>query len=331
MSEGNAELLEIILAKLYQGRKVDVVALEDVDILREAQRFEQPANVAHSAGHDMSRPLEREKMRLRSERERAMANFDAAAIARLDRLYAAPQVVAQRRRLREILSPRPGETGLDIGCGAGHLTCELARDVPGGHIFGIDESADAVAASKARAESEGLAKAVTLRVSDASSLPFEDQGFDFAVAVQVYCYVKQIEVALGEARRVLRDGGRLAILDSDWDACLYRSADDELTRRLLAARSKHQFAHAHLPRHLPALLRSAGFRLVSSHVIVMMETEFHPDSFGVGLLGPIRDAGRKDGVSSEILQSWESDLRARTHEGQWFFCLNRFVFIAERP
>lgn len=170
MTEGDAELLELILAQFHQGRDVDVVAIEDVGVLREAERFKQPANVHHCAAMISQALLKERKCGSRQKREAAMANFDAAAIARLNRLYAAPQVVEQRQRLREILNARPAERGLDIGCGAGHLTCELARDVsPGGHIFGIDASADAVAASKTRAESEGFASAVTSRVSDAAS------------------------------------------------------------------------------------------------------------------------------------------------------------------
>ena len=44
--------------------------------------------------------------------------------------------------------PRAGEVGLDVGCGAGHLACELARDVaPGGRIIAIDKSPDSVDAS----------------------------------------------------------------------------------------------------------------------------------------------------------------------------------------
>src|SRR5688500_5357471 len=83
------------------------------------------------------------------------ANFDAAAVARLDRLYGSPQILEQRRRFRAALAPQPGERGLDVGCGAGHLTCELAKDVaPGGRITAIDSSEDAIAACKARSERE---------------------------------------------------------------------------------------------------------------------------------------------------------------------------------
>src|SRR5881394_2605578 len=55
--------------------------------------------------------------------------YNASMGARLEVLYASPQIVAQRRRFRELLGVRAGESGVDVGCGVGHLTCELAEDV----------------------------------------------------------------------------------------------------------------------------------------------------------------------------------------------------------
>jgi ubiquinone/menaquinone biosynthesis C-methylase UbiE len=55
-----------------------------------------------------------------------MQQFEAEDIARLERAYSTPQIVDQRRRFRAAVAARPGEVGLDVGCGAGHLACELA-------------------------------------------------------------------------------------------------------------------------------------------------------------------------------------------------------------
>jgi len=72
-----------------------------------------------------------------------VGHFDAAGAARLDRAYATPQIVEQRKRLRAVVAARPGEVGLDVGCGPGYLACELAREVmPGGRIVAIDHSDD---------------------------------------------------------------------------------------------------------------------------------------------------------------------------------------------
>lgn len=53
-----------------------------------------------------------------------MLTYDAKAVAHLDRLYSTPQIVDQRRRLRAVISARPGEVGLDLGCGVAYLASE---------------------------------------------------------------------------------------------------------------------------------------------------------------------------------------------------------------
>jgi ubiquinone/menaquinone biosynthesis C-methylase UbiE len=84
-----------------------------------------------------------------------MQTFDAADVARLDRAYSTPQIVDQRRRFRPAVGARPSEVGLDVGCGAGHLACELGSEVvPGGRIVAIDKSPQSVDASRARAETQ---------------------------------------------------------------------------------------------------------------------------------------------------------------------------------
>jgi ubiquinone/menaquinone biosynthesis C-methylase UbiE len=155
-----------------------------------------------------------------------MQKFEAVDVARLERAYSTPQIVEQRRRFRAAVAARPGEVGLDVGCGAGHLACELAREVaPRGRIVALDKSPQSVEASKARAVNEKLTDVVDARVNDATALQFPDETFDFVVAVQVYSFVPNVARAIEEAARVLRRGGRLLVLESDWDMCIWKSKD----------------------------------------------------------------------------------------------------------
>lgn len=260
-----------------------------------------------------------------------MLIYDAKAVARLERIYSSPQIAEQRRRLRAIVMARPGESGLDVGCGVAYLACELAKEVaPKGRIAAIDSSSEAVEASKARIAKEELASFVDVRLGDATDLPFPDETFDFVVGAQVYCYVSDVARAIGEAARVLRSGGRLVVLESDWDMCTWASGDPELTRRVLNARGQAQFAHAHLPRELHSLIRTAGMTLSDAQSFSIIETRYDPNSFSVGTIAFTRDAALKYGVSAEDVARWEEDLRCRTAEGEWFFCLNRFVFTARK-
>lgn len=260
-----------------------------------------------------------------------MQNFEAADVARLDRAYSTPQIVEQRRRFRAAVAARPGEVGLDVGCGAGHLACELAREVaPEGRIVAIDKSPQSVEATGARAAKEKLGATIKAQVGDATALEFPDETFNFVVAVQVYSFVPNVARASEEAARVLRKGGRLLVLESDWDMCTWKSKDPIFTRRMIAARAETQFAHAYLPRDLHKLFRAAGLTLTDVNVFSIVETSYDPNSYGATVIGITRDCALKHGMPPEAVAAWEHDLRSRTAEGEWFFCLDRFMFTATK-
>ena len=165
------------------------------------------------------------------------AKFGAREVARLETVYASPAIAAQRARTRAVLGARPGERGLDVGCGPAFLACELGREVgPGGRIVGLDESPEMLEAARARIAREGLADRVEVQEGDAARLAFPAAAFDFVTAVQVYLYVPDVEGALAEAARVLRPGGRLAVVDTDWDSCVWLTADRDRHRRVMEAR-----------------------------------------------------------------------------------------------
>jgi arsenite methyltransferase len=259
-----------------------------------------------------------------------MPTYDAAAVARLDRHYSTPQISEQRVRFRAAVAARPGEWGLDVGCGAGHLACELATEVaPTGRIYAIDRNRECTNACKARVTREQVGGIVNVSPGDAALLDFPDESFDFVVATQVYCYVPDVAGAITEAARVLRKGGRLVILDSDWDMCTWASKDPVLTRRMVSARAG-QFAHAHLPRELHRLVRIAGLTLLEAEAFSIIEIRYDPGSFGAGMVETTSELALRNGVPAAEVAAWEEDLHSRVNDGEWFFCLNRFVFKATK-
>lgn len=253
--------------------------------------------------------------------------FDARAAARLGRIYMAPAIVEQRARTRAALGARPGEHGLDVGCGPGLLAAELVQEVGAqGRIVAMDRSPDMLAAARERLKGHP----VGFVRSDAAALPFAGAGFDFVVAVQVYLYVPDVARALAEAARVLRPGGRLAVVDTDWDSCVWLTADRDRHRRIMEARMG-DYAHAHLPPRLPGLLKAAGLRLTHAAAVPVLDIRYDPDCFSGGTIATTRDSAIARGVPREEAEAWEADLRGRTGEGDYFFSVNRFLFVATRP
>jgi arsenite methyltransferase len=259
-----------------------------------------------------------------------MTRFDASIVSRMERMYGSPEIAEQRSRTRNLLAIRSGERGLELGCGIGFLACEMAREVGAvGRIVALDASPDMVAAARSRAQREDLAGRIEFVVGDAARLDFPSSSFDFAVAVQVYLYVKDIERALAEAARVLRPGGRLVIVDTDWDSCVWLTGDRERHKRVIEARTR-EFNQAHLPPLLPKLLRLAGLALVSAEVHPVVNLRYDADSFSGALPDVMAKIAAKHGVERTEAQAWADDLKSRTGEGEYFFSLNRYLFLARK-
>ncbi|TJV04466.1 MAG: class I SAM-dependent methyltransferase, partial [Mesorhizobium sp.] len=100
---------------------------------------------------------------------------------------------------------------LDVGCGTGSLTFELAKSRDLAEIQAIDFSAVFVAAAKER----NTDRRITIEQADATALPFEDNAFDRALALLVLHFVPETGKAVAEMRRVTRPGGVVAAVV--WD------------------------------------------------------------------------------------------------------------------
>ena len=102
--------------------------------------------------------------------------------------------------LLELLDPQPGEIILDVGCGTGHLTAEIARS--GAGVVGVDSSADMV-----RTASQNFPD-ITFLQADARSLSFE-QPFDAVFSNAVLHWIKEADEVLDSITRCLKPGGRI--------------------------------------------------------------------------------------------------------------------------
>jgi SAM-dependent methyltransferase len=112
---------------------------------------------------------------------------------------------------------RAGDRVLDIGCGPGTITADLAALVSPGRVVAVEVTDAALDLARAEIDRRGLST-VDFAVGDVHALQFADDSFDVVHAHQVLQHVGDPVTALREMRRVCRPGGTIAVRDSDYAA-----------------------------------------------------------------------------------------------------------------
>lgn len=125
---------------------------------------------------------------------------------------------------------RPGLELLDVGCGPGTITVDLAARVAPGRVVGLDVSPAPLAEARALAEQAGVA--VEFGVGDGYALAAADDSFDVVHAHQVLQHLTDPVAALREMARVCRPGGLIAVRDVDYAATTWFPASAGLDRWL---------------------------------------------------------------------------------------------------
>jgi SAM-dependent methyltransferase len=154
----------------------------------------------------------------------------------------------------------PGAQVLDVGCGPGTITADLAARVPGGHVTGIDAAPDVLALARQEAGRRGLAN-VRFETGDAYRLAYADGTFDVVHAHQLLQHLSDPVRALAEMRRVCRPGGLVAARDGDYGAMFWFPEDAELAewQALYRAVARKLGGEPDAGRRLLSWARAAGF------------------------------------------------------------------------
>jgi len=170
-------------------------------------------------------------------------------------------------RILDLVVPSRAELdALDVGCGTGFLTLELAAR--GHRVTGIDFAPAMIAEARRKAAERGLS--VRLEEGDAEQLPFGAGSFDLVVSRHVLWTLTHPEAAVDEWVRVLRPGGRLAVIDGQFDPRF-------LTHQRENARTSAEYAEIgnQLPflggrprEEIEALLRAHGLVNVGSDPVL---------------------------------------------------------------
>jgi SAM-dependent methyltransferase len=255
-----------------------------------------------------------------------MLAFDEKTTRFLDDAYQGRDATRRRRANFEALDPRPGETILDLGCGNGLLTQDLARAVgPTGRVLGLDASTEMLQAAGNRCDGRDN---VRLERGVADALPYGDASIDKAVSVQVFEYFADMRPALAELARVLRPGGRLVIGDLHWDTLIW-SARDQDRADLIRRTWESHLADLRVPQRLPDLLPGAGLAMVRMIPETFCDVHLRPDGVAQMMMHLMSAWAVEHGaLTRDQAQDWQAEQAELAAQGRFFFSITHFVCVA---
>ena len=151
----------------------------------------------------------------------------------------------------ELMDIQPDSSVLDLGCGGGMAIKEIAKIAVGGFVAGVDYSEIMVRqALKHNAAAVG-ARRVAIKNGNISELPFKDESFDRACAIESFNYWPDPTAGLKEVHRVLRPQGLIAIA-TGW------SKEMRNQQKYAAMAHKMRFS-LYAGSEIVAMLTAAGF------------------------------------------------------------------------
>ena len=242
-----------------------------------------------------------------------------------ERVDAYEEMFRWRPEMEPLLAPArisEGQRVVDYGCGPGMLSLELARRVgPTGFVYGVDINDLFLERAEKHAREAGLGERTEFRRAEQGRIPLEDASVDRVVCKNVLEYVDDPDATLREFRRVLRPGGRVHLLDSDWGMLVVEPLGPERIGEIFDAASI-AFRTPLIGRQLYGRLRAGGFNDVRIQVLAGPDTQGRAAPVLLHMAKYARESGRLDAAT---IDRFVDDVRAAIEEGTYLLILPQFV------
>lgn len=207
------------------------------------------------------------------------------------------------------LAVRQGDVVVDLGCGPGaDLPVFAAAAGASGRVIGVDS--DLAAVRQARERTAELPQ-VDVREADIQALDIPAASVDRVHTDRVLQHVPEPGTALGEARRILRDGGRAVFAEPDWDTLVIDYPDLATARAYTRFVADRVVRNAAVGRQLARLAAGAGFRVGKIIPITAVFRDVQAADQVLGIQRVTRRAVDAQYLTEDAASQWLAHLAAQ--------------------
>ncbi|MFI5693947.1 methyltransferase domain-containing protein [Kribbella sp. NPDC051586] len=251
----------------------------------------------------------------------ARQNIDRQAFI-LDQMAARPAVHALKSWALDQLAPTAGEAAVDVGSGTGEDVVALHKF--GARAIGVEPSPGL------RAEAVRRAAGVDVEYVDgqAEMLPFDDESVDILRSERVLQHVDDPAAVVKEMARVLRPGGRIALIDTDWGTAIIHPADPDVLQRMVGYFLRES-ANPYSGRQLRGLLADAGLEITGETAATWLEPQ---EGARQGFVGMMHLTSLQAGViTPEEAEAFAKTLGEAADRGAFHMSLTMYAVSAIKP
>lgn len=231
-----------------------------------------------------------------------------------------------KQRSYELMAVTPGDQLLDVGCGPGIDTVALGKLVgPTGRVVGIDIDEEMLQQADAAAQQAQLSDVIKHQQADVAALPFVDNLFDACHAERLFQVLPSNynrHELFAEMLRVVRPGGRMVVVDTDWATASVDYSDAALERRLMSFFASQLRPNGYAGRQLYAMYQQQSMADIQIEAFPLLQRDLTQSPFGSWLTSEALTAGI---ASAAELHDWTHELTTRHERGQFYWSVNLVV------
>lgn len=194
-----------------------------------------------------------------------------------------------------------------------------------GSVLAIDPSDTML--NEARRRTTQAHSNIEYRNADIHKVDFADASFDKCSSQRVFQHLHNPKQALSEIHRVLKPGGKLVILDTDWETFIIDSTDKNLTRKITDGFCDI-IQNGWIGRRLPRLCAEANFQVLDyfSSAVIADDFDFLFNHLGLNeVLGYLMQQHQ---VSASEIETWKAELKKNSDAGRFHYSVTMFGIAA---
>ncbi|MGR9073318.1 MAG: methyltransferase domain-containing protein [Gammaproteobacteria bacterium] len=219
-----------------------------------------------------------------------------------------------------------GHAVLDVGCGPGVDAIELGKIVtPSGRVVGVDHDEKMIEAALVQIRRLEMDDFVTFEKADAVGLPFESNEFDGCRSERVFMHLPRPDRALEEMIRVVKPGGRIVVVETDWPSLSVNCAYPDIERTLSDYRNHRVLTSGYAGRSLYGLFRAKKMSDIDIEVLPLFTTDLNL-FYALSVQETVENQALAEGaIGKRELDDWRFDLKSKMDDDAFFASVNMIM------